>query len=300
MEHQIPLNPSGIAYDAEHDAEQEHGTHEVATDLAYKRLLAVNVVYYGQPEAPDRKWVLIDAGLPRTANVISGAAIDRFGYGSRPAAIILTHAHFDHAGGVLDLIEKWDVPVYAHELEHPYLNGEAAYSPPDPNVGNGFLPRLAPFYPRGPIKIGEHLNPLPADGSVPEMPGWKWIHTPGHTPGHISLWRESDKVIIAGDAFITTNQESLLAVLAQNPALHGPPMYFTTDWVSARNSVEQLAWYEPEIVIAGHGPAMRGAEMRTALHTLADNFDAMAVPKKGIYVGYPANAENGKAYVKRR
>lgn len=74
------------------------------------------------------------------------------------------------------------------------------------------MPLLAPLFPRRPIDVSRWLQRLPEDGSVPQMPGWRWIHTPGHTPGHISFWRERDRTIIAGDAFITTNQESAYAV----------------------------------------------------------------------------------------
>lgn len=74
------------------------------------------------------------------------------------------------------------------------------------------MPLLVPLFPRRPIDVSRWLQRLPEDGSVPQMPGWRWIHTPGHTPGHISFWRERDRTIIAGDAFITTNQESAYAV----------------------------------------------------------------------------------------
>src|SRR4028118_78297 len=116
------------------------------------------------------------------------------------------------------------------------------------------------------------------------MPEWRWIHTPGHTPGHISLWRESDRTIIAGDAFITTNQESAYAVAVQTPEMHGPPKYFTPDWQSARQSVESLAALDPRLVVTGHGRAMEGAEMLAALKLLARDFDRIAVPESGRYV----------------
>ena len=84
----------------------------------------------------------------------------------------------------------------------------------------------------------------------------------------------------------------------QMPEIHGPPMYYTPDWVAARQSVEQLAQLEPELVVTGHGPAMQGAEMRTALHTLARDFDRVAVPDQGRYVDEPARAdETGVTYV---
>lgn len=143
---------------------------------------------------------------------------------------------------------------------------------------------LSPLYPKEPIDVESRLRFLPEDGAVPGMLGWRWLHTPGHTPGHISLWREADRALIVGDAFITTAQESAYAVVTQKPEMHGPPMYFTPNWNAARESVEKLAALEPELVVTGHGRAMEGAAMRRALHELADEFDEIAVPEHGRYV----------------
>lgn len=254
-------------------------THVVAPDLAYKRLAIVNVVFFGKPMARDRSWVLIDAGIRGTAGLIRRAAERRFGRNSRPSAIILTHGHFDHVGALQDLAERWEVPIYAHESEIPYLNGQRSYPAPNPKVGGGWMARISPLFPRGPIDVRPRLKVLPSNWTVPGMPGWIWIHTPGHSPGHISLWRESDRSLIVGDAFITTNQESAYAVALQRPEMHGPPMYYTPDWERARISVVRLAGLEPELVITGHGHAMRGEEMREALYTLSRTFDMIAVPR---------------------
>jgi glyoxylase-like metal-dependent hydrolase (beta-lactamase superfamily II) len=210
----------------------------------------------------------------------------------------MTHGNFDHAGALRELAERWDVPIYAHELERPYLDGRSAYPPPDPGVGGGLMSLLSRFYPRGPVDVSRWLRALPADGSVPEMPGCQWIHTPGHTPGHVTLWREADRTIITGDAFITTKQESAYAVMTQRPELHGPPTYFTQDWGAARESVPRLAALEPELVATMHGRALQGAEMRQALHALARDFDRVAVPERGRYVDEPARADRtGTTYV---
>ena len=100
----------------------------------------VNVVFVG---TPGESWVLIDAGVIGATKSIERAVEERFG-GTAPAAIVLTHGHFDHIGCLTNLAEKWNVPIFAHDLEVPYLNGSNAYSPPDPTVGGGVMPPAGP------------------------------------------------------------------------------------------------------------------------------------------------------------
>jgi glyoxylase-like metal-dependent hydrolase (beta-lactamase superfamily II) len=128
---------------------------------------------------------------------------------------------------------------------------------------------------------------LPVDGSVPFLPGWRWVATPGHSPGHVSFFRESDRLLIAGDAFVTTKQESLLSVLAQTKAVFGPPKYFTHDWQQAEESVRLLAGLRPEIAATGHGTPMRGEELRQQLQALVEQFRERAVPPNGRYADSP-------------
>jgi glyoxylase-like metal-dependent hydrolase (beta-lactamase superfamily II) len=263
----------------------------VTSDLAVLRVGFVNLSLYGRPGAPSGSWVLIDAGLPGSASRITGAATQWIGPWAQPAAIVLTHGHFDHVGALRSLAELWDVPVYAHHLELPYLTGRSSYPPSDPTVGGGAMAALSRFYPRGPIDLGSRVRALPDDGSVPGMPGWRWIHTPGHTPGHVAFFREDDRTLIAGDAFATTKQESALAALTQIPKIQGPPAYSTSDWGAARRSVELLAALEPERVVTGHGPPLSGEAMRRGLHWLAREFDRMVVPPRGRYVHHPAIAD---------
>ena len=260
----------------------------VAPEVSYLHDKFVNVVFVGAPGAPDREWALVDAGLPGSADKIKRAAAELFRAGSRPGAIILTHGHVDHVGAIHTLMRDWDVPVYAHEMELPYLTGRSAYPPPDPLVGGGAMSVLSVLFPRGPFNLGAQVRALPADGSVPAMRGWRWIPTPGHSPGHVSLVRDVDRTLIAGDAFVTTKQESVSAALTERPELHGPPMYFTPDWGSARESVRHLADYSPAAVITGHGPPMRGTAVQTALRQLASQFDTRARPAHGRYRDRPA------------
>src|SRR5581483_5304786 len=213
MERTIPLSNDDRADDPESDRVRDDHAHELLPDVAYKTLLFVNVVFCGRSR--QRDWVLIDAGLPQTDSRIEAVSRDR--YHSPPACIVLTHGHFDHVGALCALAEQWDVPIYAHTLEHPYLTGEASYPPPDPSVGGGMMATTSFLLPTGPIDVSRWLRVLPEDGSVPHMPGWRWLHTPGHSAGHISLWRESDRTLIAGDAFVTTNQDAVYAALTQRP-----------------------------------------------------------------------------------
>jgi glyoxylase-like metal-dependent hydrolase (beta-lactamase superfamily II) len=285
---QIPLTEAAEVDNHAADEARNDETRQISSDLAYRQIAIVNVVFYGLPGAGDGRWVLIDAGMPGSASDIRSAARARFGQSGRPSAIVLTHGHFDHVGPLETLAAEWDVPVYAHPLEHPYLDGTTSYPPPDPTVGGGLMAWLSPLYPTKPVDVSGRLRPLPGDGTVPGMPEWRWLHTPGHSPGHVSLWRESDRMLIAGDAFITTRQESAYAAITQAPEMHGPPMYFTPDWENARTSVQSLAELAPRTVVTGHGRAMQGPEMRAALNQLAKRFDEVAVPAHGRYVLKPA------------
>jgi len=297
---QIALDESVRADAPRLDEARDDHTHEVLPELAYQRVGIVNVTFFGERDAGSGKWVLIDAGLPGTARLIRRAAAARFGEDSRPGCIIMTHAHADHAGALENLAREWDVPIYAHDLELPYLNGAAAYPPPDPSVGGGMMPALSVLFPRGPFNVARWLQRLPSDLSVPGMQGWKWMHTPGHTPGHVSFWRESDRALLAGDAFVTTNQESVYAVLNQKAEMHGPPMYYTQNWDQSEASVKELAALNPELVISGHGRAMHGETMREALHKLASEFRLIAVPQHSKYLDHPTSVEAGSAYVRKR
>lgn len=271
---------------------------EVAPDLFCLPLPIVNVYFAGSPDAGDRQWVLVDAGLPGSAKRIREAAEQCFGSRARPAAIVLTHGHFDHVGALRQLAEQWDAPVYAHQLELPYLTGRSSYPPPDPTVGGGGMAYLSFLYPRGPIQLGQRVHPLPEDGTVPGMAGWRWIHTPGHTPGHVSLFREADGVLIAGDAFVTTQQESLWAALNQPQHVCRPPAYYTPDWSAARESVRTLARLRPSLAATGHGKPMSGPTPHEQLDELAERFDQVAIPHRGRYVHQSARTdEQGVTFV---
>jgi glyoxylase-like metal-dependent hydrolase (beta-lactamase superfamily II) len=123
-------------------------------------------------------------------------------------------------------------------------------------VGGGAVAWLSPLYSRRGIDLGGRARALPADGVVPHLPGWRWVHTPGRTPGHVALFRDGDRTLLAGDAFVTTRQESLFA------------------------AVRRLAQLSPEVAGRGHGVPMRGGEVRRYVRApaLADESGVRAVP----------------------
>ncbi len=279
--------------------QSDYAVEELTPDLVRLRIGFVNVYFAGTPRVekvpPDgaaTPWALVDAGLEMGAARILAVAAERFGVDSRPAGIILTHGHFDHVGALEALLAVWDAPVYAHTAELSFLTGEADYPPPDPTVGGRLPARLSPFFPERGIDLNERVQPLPANGDVPGMPGWRWIHTPGHTPGHVSLFRATDRVLIAGDAVCTTHQESAYAVLLQRRELTGPPAYFTIDWDKAERSVATLASLKPLLIAAGHGEPLRSASLPEVLSALARDFHDRVRPARGRYVNHPAIGDN--------
>jgi glyoxylase-like metal-dependent hydrolase (beta-lactamase superfamily II) len=200
-----------------------------------------------------------------------------------PNAIMLSHGHFDHVSEAAPLADEWHVPIYAHPAEGPYLTGQREYPAPNPGAGGGMMSYLSPLLPKGPVELGSRLRLFPETQEeaiqLEEMPGWQILHTPGHTPGHISFFRPQDRVLLAADAFCTTKPESFFkAAISQPGELHGPPSYFTWDWGLAKSSVGRLAALEPLVVAPGHGKPVAGSDVASALKELASRFDEIAVP----------------------
>ncbi|WP_226669518.1 MBL fold metallo-hydrolase [Metabacillus litoralis] len=250
---------------------------EVLPDVFCLSVQIVNICFIGNPKETN-EFVLIDAGMPGSADLIINEAKKRFGENAKATNIVLTHGHFDHVGAIHDLIKEWDVPVYAHSLEAPFLTGKSDYPPPNPEV-EGLVAKMSPMFPRHSIDISTHLQLLQDDGIVPPLKDWRFIHTPGHTPGHISLFRDRDSALVVGDAFTTVEQESLYDVMTQKQEMHGPPAYFTTDWKAASESVKKLEALKPTVAISGHGLPMADDELTTDLRKLAETFDEKEIPE---------------------
>jgi len=180
----------------------------------------------------------------------------------------------------------WDVPVFAHPLETPFIAGKSDYPPADPTTGGlmAFAIRFAPGLFKG-RDFGDTVQALSEGATVPGLGDeWRLVETPGHTPGHVSLWRERDAVLIAGDAVATMNADSGRGVFG-NPVVSPPPMPVTYDWYAVRKSLETLAALKPKLIATGHGEPVEGATATAQLTGLAETF---RVPQAGRYVPEPA------------
>ncbi|MDF2558467.1 MAG: beta-lactamase domain protein [Bacillales bacterium] len=257
---------------------------QVTPDILLLQFTVVNACIVSNISNDPNKWVLVDTGLENSADFILECANEMFGKESKPEGIILTHGHFDHVGSVKELAEYWQVPVYIHPLEMPYVTGEKDYPVPDSSVDEGLVAKMSPSFPHKSINLGNSVIALPSDGSIPIMPDWLYIHTPGHCEGHISLYKKDEGIIIVADAFCTLKQESLISVLTQKENISGPPKYLTIDWDKAKESIIKLSNLEPRLAITSHGEPMAGENLRNHLDYLINNFNEIAVPEDGKFL----------------
>jgi len=258
----------------------------IAPDVGWLPVSFSNVYFIGRPGS---KWVLIDAGPPGCASEIVEAAEARFGTGSRPEAILLTHGHADHVGSALALAEKWDITTYAHHLELPYLTGKSPYPPADPTVG-GAMAFLSRFFPARTMHLGKRIRALP-HSKVPGLTGWEWIAAPGHSPGQVAFFRESDRVLLAGDAIATMDLDSWSGLPSGRQQLSRPPSPFTCDWDATRASLQTLSKLRPNVLGCGHGIPLSDPGLPDRLEEFTVRFRP---PRRDRYVREPAHTdENG-------
>jgi hydroxyacylglutathione hydrolase len=152
---------------------------------------------------------------------------------------VVTHAHPDHQGSTKAVCERFGVPLWAGERDADALEDGllSARQPPHP------MNRLSSAAFAGPAHaVARRLR----EGD--EVAGFAVLDTPGHSAGHISLWRDSDRTLILGDVLFGCHP------LTGVPGLHEPPACFTPDPTRNRESIRRLAALEPALVLFGHGP----------------------------------------------
>lgn len=262
---------------------------QICPGLARVPTLFVNAYFIGDP---DGRWAVVDTGLSGFAATIIEKAERRFGRKSRPEAVFLTHGHYDHAGNAQTLADYWGVPVYVHRLEMPYLTGRSDYPPPDPTVG-GAIANVSRFTPYGTRDLGTRVRALPADGrqqtgDLPGMDGWRWLHTPGHAPGHVAFFHRADRILLAGDAVATVDMDSFVALATQRQEIATGGAPFICDWKDYGRSLRSLAELEPVVLACGHGVPLKGGDLAGDFGIFARHFSP---PKHGRYIPEPARTD---------
>lgn len=205
--------------------------HQIAEDVWQIPLLprnGVNAYVVGD--------VLVDAGAkPLAKKVLQAVA------GRTISAHAITHAHGDHVGGSRQVVDALDVPFWcpagdANDVEAGRQT--IAESPAKPLMNAGAKFDSVPIARR--LQEGDEIGA-----------GFVVLDTPGHSPGHISFWRERDRVIVCADVFFN------LHFLTLRYGLRQPVKAFTVDPALNRASERKIAALKPEVVAFGHGPVLR-------------------------------------------
>jgi hydroxyacylglutathione hydrolase len=194
---------------------------------------AINVYLVGD--------VLIDAatrqGEKRIMRQIAGHTV---------TAHALTHAHPDHQGASHAICERLEIPLWCGVGDVPAMETPGAIKN---SQAPGWLNRLQERYWTGPAHpVARALR----EGD--EVAGFTVLETPGHSRGHVTYWREADRVLILGDVLNNMNVKTGV------PGLHEPPRIFTPDPERNRQSIRRLAALRPSLVCFGHGAPLRDGQ----------------------------------------
>jgi glyoxylase-like metal-dependent hydrolase (beta-lactamase superfamily II) len=182
--------------------------------------------------------VLVDAGgRPDKGRILKQLR------GHKVTAHALTHAHPDHQGASHAVCTELGIPFWVHTddvevAEKPELMLQR--QPPKPLNRLMYKMFAGPAHP---------VDRALAEGD--EVAGFQVLHTPGHAKGHISLWRESDRVLVAGDVLNTMHPFTMVRGVRE------PLETFTPDPAENRRSIKRLAALEPSLLLVGHGPPVR-------------------------------------------
>ncbi|CRK81194.1 MBL fold metallo-hydrolase [Neobacillus massiliamazoniensis] len=202
----------------------------------------------------DNEIILVDTGIPGQLEEIR-EAIEKAGVPfNKLTKVILTHQDIDHIGSLPEILKAADhkIEVFAHEADKPYIEGVKPFLKMNPERVAKMMESL-PEDERQKIKamfgapLTAKVDKTISDGEVlPYCGGITVIFTPGHTPGHISLYHQQSKTLITGDALV-----------AANGIISGPNPQATPDMETALQSIKKFTKYDIETVICYHGGVIK-------------------------------------------
>ena len=205
---------------------------------------------------------LVDAGLPGQEEAIDAALADA-GVGVRDLRrIIFTHQDLDHIGSGAALVRQSGARVLAHAADAPYIEGDLMPLKVTPEMLEQ-RPQMR--------EVLERLEPVGVDELLEDgerlglAGGTQVIFTPGHTPGHLSLYLERQKVLVAGDA-----------LTAEDGYLNGPNPSMTLGMRQAVQSIRRLADLEIEMIVCYHGGVVRedaNGQLRRVVQEVSRNLE---------------------------
>ena len=211
---------------------------------------------------------VFEAGSARNREVIESAAAERGGI----KRIVLSHSHADHRGGAAEI----DAPIFCHPDERADAEGDGGEHYFDfSKVRNPLVRALAPSTAArmdgGPLTIAGTV----AEGD--EIAGFRVLHLPGHAPGQIGLWRESDRLAIVSDTLFVFNPFSVLAIPGE-PRM--PPAAVRPLPDAARESIRKVAALDPAVVWIGHyGPIEGDARSKLERAAATDYGAVRRIPR---------------------
>lgn len=183
--------------------------------------------------------------------------------GRRLEAILITHAHVDHAGAMHAVAVETGAPVWSSGDDADALEGKAPQPLPNPD---SLVNRMFAGWWKDRHPVARRL------GEGERIGSFEVVAFPGHTPGMIGLWRESDRTVVCADTMRTVNVFTGLPQIGEMPAV------FTCDIPESRRSIRKLAGLEARTVCPGHGRALRGDEAVEKVRKLAAGLPAAQSP----------------------
>ena len=188
---------------------------------------------------------LVDTGLPGQLSAIDTALAEAGLRMQDLKRIIITHQDIDHVGSLHELVRASGARVLAHATEVAYIDGTQRPIKWTPELLEQMPQMRALIDHWRPTPVDEHLQ----DGVRLDLAGGvRVIFTPGHTPGHISLYLERTKTLLAGDALLADDGR----LMGPNPS----PLV-TPDLALAHRSVQNLAELDVQTIVCYHGGVVR-------------------------------------------